>query len=74
MSADGLRLAQEKMRRAGVDGSAIDVFSHYYGLLESGATGIISEDSIEPLLHPPALADVVVDPEVARARRWPRPS
>ena len=66
MSADGLRLAQEKMRGAGVADSAIDVFSHYYGLLESGATGLIAEDSIEPLLDPPALADVVVDPEQAR--------
>ena len=42
------------------------MFSHYYGLLESGATGIIGEDTIEPLLDPPALADVVVDPEAAR--------
>ena len=66
MSADGLRLAQEKMRGAGVADSAIDVFSHYYGLLESGATGLIAEDSIEPLLDPPALADVVVDPVQAR--------
>lgn len=66
MSADGLRLAQDKMRTAGVDASAIDVFSHYYGLLESGATGLIAEDSIEPLLDPPALADVVVDPQAAR--------
>ena len=54
------------MRRAGVDVSAIDVFSHYYALLESGETGLIGEDTIEPLLHPPALADVVVDPDEAR--------
>ncbi len=66
MSTDGLRLAQEKMRRAGVADSAIDVFSHYYGLLESGATGLIGEDTIEPLLDPPALADVVVDRQQAR--------
>ena len=66
MSAEGLRLSQEKMRRAGVAPGAIDVFSHYYGLLESGATGLIGEDTIEPLLAPPALADVVVDPAQAR--------
>ena len=66
MSADGLRLAQEKMRRSGVEQGAIDVFSHYYALLESGATGLIGEDSIDPLLDPPALADVVVDPLAAR--------
>ncbi len=66
MSAEGLRLAQEKMRQAGVAESAIDVFSHYYAQLESGATGLIGEDTIEPLLDPPALADVVVDPVRAR--------
>jgi len=66
MSAEGLRLAQDKMRRAGMADSAIDVFAHYYRLLESGATGLIAEDTIEPLLDPPALADVVVDPVRAR--------
>ena len=46
--------------------TARDVFSHYYRMLESGATGIISEDSIEPLLDVPRLAEVSVDPAVAR--------
>jgi UTP--glucose-1-phosphate uridylyltransferase len=67
MSVEGLRRAQAKMRAAGVAEAAIDVFSHYYGQLESGATGLIPEDSIEPLLDPPVLADVVVDPDAARA-------
>jgi UTP--glucose-1-phosphate uridylyltransferase len=66
MSVEGLRSAQAKMRTAGVADAAIDVFSHYYRLLESGATGLIPEDSIEPLLDPPVLADVVVDPVGAR--------
>jgi len=66
MSPTGLRLAQEKMREAGVSSSAIDVFSHYYGALESGATGLVREDDIEPLLDPAVLADVVVDPDEAR--------
>lgn len=66
MSADGLAMAQQKMRDGGVDQAAIDVFTHYYGELEAGATGIIREDTIEPLLNPDKLADIEVDPEVAR--------
>lgn len=67
MSEDGLRRAQEKMREAGIDRAAIDVFTHHYRLLESGATGLIAEDSIEPLLDPPRLVDVHLDPATARA-------
>lgn len=67
MSADGLRLAQQKMTEAGVAPAAIDVFSHYYGELESGATGIISEDSIDPLVDPPRLDALEVDPAAASA-------
>lgn len=59
-------MAQQKMRDGGVDQAAIDVFTHYYGELEAGATGIIREDTIEPLLNPDKLADIEVDPEVAR--------
>ena len=66
MSDDGLAQAQDKMRRAAVADSAIDVFSHYYRELEQGATGLIREDTIEPLLDPPHLKDVEVDPERAR--------
>ena len=55
MSQQGLEAALCKMREAGVDGSAIGVFSHYYRLLESGETGLIREESIEPLLDPPML-------------------
>lgn len=66
MSADGLLQAQQKMRDGGVDQAAIDVFTHYYEQLEAGATGLIREDTIEPLLNPDKLADVEVDPDVAR--------
>jgi len=48
MTSKGLTLAREKMRAAGVDQVAIDVFAHYYRQLEHGETGIIREDSIEP--------------------------
>ena len=66
MSQQGLEAARRKMVEAGVDGSAIDVFSHYYRLLESGETGLIREESIEPLLDPPMLDDVEVSDAEAR--------
>ena len=43
MTTHGLQLAQEKMRRAGVAENAITVFSHYYGKLAEGATGVVPE-------------------------------
>ena len=66
MSQQGLEAALCKMREAGVDGSAIGVFSHYYRLLESGETGLIREESIEPLLDPPMLDDIEVSDGEAR--------
>ena len=53
------------MEAAGVDPVAIDVFAHYYRLVESGETGMVPESTIEPL-DMPALADVDVPDEVAR--------
>ena len=61
MSDEGLRAALDKMRAAGVAANAIDVFSHYYRELEQGATGLIREDTIAPVLNPPQLADVAID-------------
>ena len=66
MSDAGLRQAQEKMTAAGVTPTAIEVFSHYYRELEAGATGLILEDSIEPLLDAARLEDLDVDPAAAR--------
>jgi len=65
MSAAGLTQAQDIMRAAGVSQPAIDVFTHYYGELEAGATGLIREDSIEPLLHPDALDGVEISDDAA---------
>lgn len=48
MSA-GLDAARDTMRSAGVDDLAIEVFAHYYRLLAEGETGMIPEESIEPL-------------------------
>jgi len=45
------------MEEAGVDRVAIEVFSHYYRLVESGETGMVPEDTIDPV-NMPALADV----------------
>lgn len=65
MSEQGLQQARTKMSEAGVNESAIEVFEHYYGELERGATGLIREDSIDPLTDPPLLDDVEISPEAA---------
>ncbi|MGH3508862.1 MAG: UTP--glucose-1-phosphate uridylyltransferase [Nocardioidaceae bacterium] len=64
MSAAGLEQARDKMSRAGIDPVAIDVFTHYYRLVEAGETGMIPESTIEPL-DMAALEQVTVDEEVA---------
>src|SRR6187200_1711639 len=56
MSDEGLAQARRKMADAGVDPVAIDVFEHYYRMVESGETGMVPESSIEPV-DIPALAD-----------------
>jgi UTP--glucose-1-phosphate uridylyltransferase len=63
----GLDLAREKMTAAGVAPEAIEVFSHYYEQLASGATGLIPEDSITPLTDPDRLADVEIPEADQRA-------
>ncbi|WP_344007412.1 UTP--glucose-1-phosphate uridylyltransferase [Nocardioides lentus] len=66
MGSPGLSRAREKMADAGVDETAIEVFSHYYRLLEHGETGMIPESDIEP--HDmESLADVTVDDAQATA-------
>ena len=65
MSDEGLQQARDKMSAADVDPVAIDVFAHYYRLVESGETGMVPESSITPL-DMDALADVAVPDEVAR--------
>src|SRR3954453_3301815 len=57
MSDEGLQQARAKMEKAGVDPVAIEVFSHYYRLVESGETGMVPESTIEPV-DMPALGDV----------------
>lgn len=52
------------MSEAGVDPLAIEVFAYYYRRLEFGDTGMIPEDSIDPL-DMPSLADAEVSEEEA---------
>ena len=49
MSAEGLRASVEKMEREGVPDAAIATFRHYYEQLEAGESGMVPEDSIEPV-------------------------
>lgn len=67
MGTEGLDLARAKMVDAGVAPDAIEVFAHYHGQLAAGATGLIAEESIEPLTGLDRAADLAVDPEQARA-------
>ena len=66
MSENGLTAAQDKMRAGGVAEQAIDVFTHYYRSLEQGATGLIPEETIEPLTEIDSIEDVEVCEEQAR--------
>ena len=66
MSADGLARARHKMHDAGVPRTAVDAFTRFYGLLESGETGIIAEEDVTPLTRVPYLADLDVDEEAGR--------
>lgn len=54
----GLDLAQQKMRDAGVPATAVDVFTRFYGLLESGTTGLVREADVDPLDDVQHLDDV----------------
>ncbi|HWK30299.1 MAG TPA: UTP--glucose-1-phosphate uridylyltransferase [Solirubrobacter sp.] len=52
MSDEGLRASVEKMRAEGVADAAVRAFEHYYHQLEAGETGLLPEDSIEPVDDP----------------------
>jgi len=66
VSDEGLRAAVDKMREEGVADAAIHAFEHYYRQLEAGETGLLPEDSIEPVGDLPALEDLPSDPEAER--------
>ena len=66
MSEQGLVASVAKMRAAGANEPAIEVFSHYYAEAAAGVTGMIPETTIDPLTDPPQLSDVVIDEQTAR--------
>jgi UTP--glucose-1-phosphate uridylyltransferase len=64
MSDEGLEQARAKMTAEGVDPVAIEVFAHYYRLVERGESGMVPESTIEPL-DMEALADLHVPEDTA---------
>ncbi|GAB2469783.1 UTP--glucose-1-phosphate uridylyltransferase [Xylanimonas ulmi] len=67
MSDGGLKQAREKMTQAGVAPAAIETFTRFYRLLESGATGLVREDDVEPLPQLDRAADLDVSDDAAAA-------
>jgi UTP--glucose-1-phosphate uridylyltransferase len=63
---DGLRASVEKMRSEGVAEEAIRAFEHYYHQLEEGETGLMPEDSIEPVTDPVEFDALPSDPDAER--------
>ena len=66
MSEDGLRASVEKMRSEGVAEEAIRAFEHYYHQLEAGETGLMPEDSIEPVTDPVEFDELPSDADAER--------
>jgi len=70
MDETGLQECVDKMASAGVGASAIASFVRQYGKLASGATGLIPEASIEPLLDVPKFdGDATVPTDASEAMR-----
>jgi UTP--glucose-1-phosphate uridylyltransferase len=67
VSEEGLRASVEKMRSEGVADAAIRAFEHYYRQLEAGETGLMPEDSIEPVTDPVEFDELPSDPDAERA-------
>ena len=60
---DGLTLAIDKMRAAGVTDTAIAIFVDYYAQLVAGTTGLVGEESIAPIGDVARLEDVDSSPD-----------
>jgi UTP--glucose-1-phosphate uridylyltransferase len=58
MSAEGLEASLDKMRREGLADAAVETFRHYYAQLEAGETGLMPEDTLEPLGDVPDADDL----------------
>ena len=66
MSHPGLQAALDAMRAEGVGEQAMAVFANYHAQLQSGHSGTIPEDSIEPLTDVPTLGEVSASEEERR--------
>jgi UTP--glucose-1-phosphate uridylyltransferase len=67
MSPSALQQCLDKMSAAGISQAAIDNFSYYWRQCATGATGVIREETIRPLLDPPQLASVEISEQDARS-------
>jgi UTP--glucose-1-phosphate uridylyltransferase len=65
--APGLEQARTKMTEAGVAPAAIETFTRFYHLLQSGDTGLIREDDIDPLVDIPSRAELTISDDDAAA-------
>lgn len=63
---DNLKLAQDKMKQAGVDPVAISVFSKQYQAILSGQSSVMRESDIDPVEELFSFNDINVSDEVAR--------
>jgi len=68
VTEDGLRESTEKMRRDGVDETAIATFADFYERLVAGERGTVAEDELEPVGDVPDEADLP-QPAPDEARR-----
>ncbi|MGL5406634.1 MAG: UTP--glucose-1-phosphate uridylyltransferase [Propionibacteriaceae bacterium] len=66
MSDEGLKKAITTMRSVSASGTAIAAFSRLYRKLESGDTGLIYENSIDPLVDVTRFSDIDISNEVIR--------
>lgn len=49
---------EERMRREGIEQIVIDNFHHYYSALVAGSTGLVAEETIEPVAGLPRLEEL----------------
>lgn len=63
---DGLQQARDKMSEAGVAPAAIEVFSDFYRQLQEGATGLVREADVEPLVDIAHASELSFDDDAQR--------
>ncbi|GAA3515450.1 UTP--glucose-1-phosphate uridylyltransferase [Aeromicrobium panaciterrae] len=63
---NGLEQAQQRMADAGVAQRAIDVFSDFYAQLVDGATGMVAEADVDPLVDIAHAGEIELDADARR--------